>query len=173
MSAGIAAFNALSKTEAEDVLLRACGAKSWARAVAARRPFTDVDNLVDAAHEVWSNANRADILEAFEHHPRIGADVEKLREKFAATATLSEGEQSGVAGASEATLEALRDGNLRYEARYGHIFIVCATDKSAEQMLALLEARMRHSGEQELQIAAAEQAKITEIRLRGMFVDPN
>ena len=107
----------------------------------------------------------ADILEAFEHHPRIGADIEALRKKFAATASLSESEQASVVHASEQTLVALRDGNREYEQRYGHIFIVCATGKSAEEMLEFLHARMDNEPENELRIAAAEQAKITQIRL--------
>ncbi|MCA9699449.1 MAG: OHCU decarboxylase, partial [Myxococcales bacterium] len=81
------------------------------------------------------------------------------------TATLSAGEQSGALGADEAVLTALRDGNLRYEQRFGHIFIVCATGKSAAQMLALLEARMDNDPADELAIAAAEQLKITHLRL--------
>jgi 2-oxo-4-hydroxy-4-carboxy-5-ureidoimidazoline decarboxylase len=88
-----------------------------------------------------------------------------LRERFAATEAWSAGEQKSVAAASEVTLRRLRDGNLAYERRYGHIFIVCATGKSADEMLSLLESRMNHEPDEELAIAAGEQMKITEIRL--------
>ncbi len=169
MTTSLATFNVMSSGDACELLGQACGTRAWAEDVTAQRPFETLEALIGCAHQRWSRASREEILEAFEHHPRIGADIDKLREKFAATAELSEGEQSGVAGASEQTLAALRDGNLRYEERYGHIFIVCASGKSAEQMLALLEARMDNEPQEELRIAAAEQAKITELRLRGMF----
>lgn len=169
MSTALSDFNAMTDGDARSLLKRACGATNWAHEVVRMRPFEDVDGLVACAHAVWSQTPRSDILEAFEHHPRIGANVDELRQKFASTADMSEGEQSGVSGASEETLLALRDGNLRYENRYGHIFIVCASGKSAGEMLALLNARIDNEPTEELQIAAAEQAKITELRLRGMF----
>ena len=109
--------------------------------------------------------HESDFLEAFSHHPKIGASLDLLREKFASTHGWSSAEQSAVTGASEETLAALRDGNIRYEKKYGFIFIVCATGKSAAQMLEILNSRMNHSYEQELQIAAKEQAKITHLRL--------
>lgn len=160
-----AKLDALSEDDARDALARCCGARRWVDGVLARRPFADGDGLRRAAREVWATMAREDILEAFTHHPRIGADVDALREKFARTADWSEGEQAAVGAASEETLRALRDGNLAYEARFGHIFIVCATGKSAEEMLALLEARMPNDADRELAVAAAEQMKITELRL--------
>ncbi len=108
---------------------------------------------------------RDDVLEALTHHPRIGADIGELRKKYAATAAWAAGEQAGAGAASEETLRALHAGNLRYEARFGHIFVVCATGKSAGEMLELLEGRIDHDPETEIRIAAAEQAKITRIRL--------
>ena len=105
-------------------------------------------------------------IEAFDHHPRIG-DRDSLRRKFAATRALSEREQSGVGGASEDVLAALLDGNRAYEARFGYIFIVCATGKSAEEMLALLEARLQNDPAIEIRIAAEEHAKICDLRLRS------
>lgn len=129
----------------------------------AERPFDR--GVVEVAREVWQQMRREDILEAFDHHPRIGASVESLREKFGATADLSASEQSGVSSASDSVLRRLRDANLAYEERFGHIFIVCASGKSAPEMLSLLEARMHNGPEAELAIAAAEQMKITELRL--------
>ncbi len=132
------------------------------------RPFETDDALVAAADAVWARMERDDILEAFSHHPRIGADVEKLREKFAATAELSAGEQAAVASASDEVLHRLRDMNVRYEERFGYIFIVCASGKSAEEMLEILESRIDNDPEDELRIAAAEQAKITRLRLEQL-----
>ena len=158
-------LNALSEQDAHAMLEQSCGASRWVRAMVAGRPYKDLKDLRAAAQSAWETMERSDILEAFDHHPRIGADIQALRKKFATTASLSESEQASVAAASEQTLLALRDGNKKYEERYGHIFIVCATGKSAQEMLELLEARMDNEPEQELQIAAAEQAKITQIRL--------
>jgi 2-oxo-4-hydroxy-4-carboxy-5-ureidoimidazoline decarboxylase len=124
--------------------------------------------MLTCADEVWSQMGPDDFLEAFAHHPRIGASLDALREKFASTAALSASEQAGALGASEAELEALRDGNMRYEARFGHIFIVCASGKSAAQMLALLEARLSNDPAAELPIAAAQQHEITRLRLKDL-----
>ena len=158
----------MGEDDARAALGRCCGASRWIVRMLARRPFGDGDALVRAAREVWATMERADVLEAFEHHPRIGADIGALREKFAATEAWSAGEQRSVSAASEETLRRLRDGNIAYEERYGHIFIVCATGKSAAEMLSLLEARMSHTPDEELAIAAAEQMKITEIRLEKL-----
>jgi 2-oxo-4-hydroxy-4-carboxy-5-ureidoimidazoline decarboxylase len=135
--------------------------------MAARRPFAGAAGLFAAAREVWQGLAREDWLEAFAAHPRIG-DLEALRGKFAATAAWSAGEQAGVAGAAEATLRALAEANRAYEARFGHIFIVCASGKSAEEMLALLERRLNNSAEEELRTAAGEQEKITRLRLEKL-----
>jgi 2-oxo-4-hydroxy-4-carboxy-5-ureidoimidazoline decarboxylase len=122
---------------------------------------------VGAARDVWSALSREDWLEAFAHHPRIG-DVDALRQRFPATHDLSTREQSGMSGAPEAVLAALADANRAYEEKFGYIFIVCATGKSADEMLALLEARLPNDEATELRIAAAEQAKITELRLERL-----
>lgn len=168
LDAAAAHLDGMNESGARDALTRCCGAARWVNGTLAKRPFGDGDGLLDAARVTWAEMERADILEAFDHHPRIGADVAKLREKFAKTSEWSSGEQASVSDASEATLTALRDGNLAYEARYGHIFIVCASGKSAAEMLALLQARMDHPPEDELAIAAAEQMKITELRLEKL-----
>lgn len=163
-----ATLDALAEPEAEAALTRCCGASRWVAAMLARRPFCDDASLHRAADECWAEMDRADILEAFDHHPRIGADLDALRQKFSSTASLSLREQAGAVGASEAELERLRDGNLAYEARYGHIFIVCATGKSAAEMAEILAARMHNQPDDELRIAAAEQAKITHLRLDAL-----
>jgi 2-oxo-4-hydroxy-4-carboxy-5-ureidoimidazoline decarboxylase len=161
-------LDAASEAEALAMLERACGAHRWAAAMVVRRPFGSDAALFAAADEEWAKMSKDDVLEALAHHPRIGADLDELRKKYASTASWAANEQAGAATASEATLEALRDANVRYEARYGHVFVVCATGKSADEMLSILHARMNHEPDAELRIAAAEQAKITRIRLEKL-----
>jgi 2-oxo-4-hydroxy-4-carboxy-5-ureidoimidazoline decarboxylase len=132
--------------------------------MAALRPFSTEVGLLVAADVVWEDLDRADRLEAFAAHPRIG-DLDALREKFAATSSWAAGEQSGVAGAPEETLRALAEGNRAYESKFGYIFIICATGKTAAEMLGLLRARLGNDPETELAVAAAEQAAITRLRL--------
>ncbi|HYJ11238.1 MAG TPA: 2-oxo-4-hydroxy-4-carboxy-5-ureidoimidazoline decarboxylase, partial [Polyangiaceae bacterium] len=109
-----------------------------------------------------------DFLEAFSHHPEIGANLDELGRKFAATAELSLAEQAGAANASAATLSALRSQNHAYRTRFGYSFIVCASGKTASEMLELLNGRLNNAPEVELGIAAAEQAKITHLRLEKL-----
>ena len=135
--------------------------------MAARRPFSDAAQLLQAAEDIWWNLSDRDWLEAFSHHPKIG-NVDNLRKKFASTASWSEGEQKGVNRASEKTLEQLAKGNNDYESKYGYIFIVCASGKSAEEMLAILQQRLHNKPAEELKIAAGEQSKITAIRLEKL-----
>lgn len=166
---GLELLNALESSDAETRLLRCCGSKRWARTMSARRPFVSETQLFGVADEIWWRLGDGNWREAFGHHPEIGADVEKLREKFAATASWSSGEQAGVTGASEATLEALARGNRNYKERFGHVFLVCATGKTADEMLGLLEERIDNPAPNELRIAAGEQAKITKLRLAKLL----
>jgi 2-oxo-4-hydroxy-4-carboxy-5-ureidoimidazoline decarboxylase len=168
----LCSLNALDEARAREALTRCCGAQAWVSAMLACRPFASRESLLAAAERLWRSMERADILEAFTHHPRIGADMAALRQKFAPTAAWSLEEQSGALSASEATLRSLQQANLDYEARFGHIFIVCATGKSADEMLALLEARLTNHPDAELAIAAEEQAKITRLRLLKLFDAP-
>ena len=161
-------LDALPEEEAKAALIRCCGATSWVDEVLAWRPFFTAERLFQTAADVWATMEREDILEAFQHHPRIG-DVEGLRKKFAATSHWASAEQSGAAAASDEELRTLANGNVAYEARFGYLFIVCATGKSAEEMLDLLEARMNNEPENELAIAAAEQAKIIRLRLEKLL----
>jgi 2-oxo-4-hydroxy-4-carboxy-5-ureidoimidazoline decarboxylase len=158
-------LNALDERAAAEALRRCCGAGRWVAAMLAARPYQSTAQLQQLAEQRWQALGAPDYLEAFTHHPQIGEDMAALRQRFAATHALSTREQAGVSGADEATLRALRDGNQAYRERFGHIFIVCATGKSAEQMLALLHERLPNPPERELAIAAAEQAKITRLRL--------
>jgi len=161
-------LNALSREDASEALTRCCGAQRWVVGMLARRPFASRAAVFVAAAEVRAKLGPEDYLEAFSHHPEIGANLDELRQKFAATADLSRAEQGAAVGASEETLIALRRGNQAYRARFGYSFIVCATGKSAQQMLELLEARLPNSADRELEIAAAEQAKITHLRLEKL-----
>ena len=165
-----AVLNALSIDEARAALLRCCGATRWAAWLLTQRPFASTEALFKAAAGVWTQMEKADMLEAFSHHPEIGSDIASLRQRFASTAAWSSAEQAGVAGADDATLEALRDGNVRYREKFGYVFLVCATGKTAAEMLALLRARLAHDPDAELQVAAAEQAKITRLRLEKLVL---
>jgi len=133
----------------------------------ARRPFGSDDELRRAAHEVWTSLGPEDWKEAFSHHPKIG-ERNLNQARFAATRALSEREQAGVRDAGEDVLAQLVSANREYESRFGYIFIVCASGKSAAEMLALLRARLPNSPEKEIQIAAAEQEKIMALRLEQL-----
>jgi 2-oxo-4-hydroxy-4-carboxy-5-ureidoimidazoline decarboxylase len=161
-------LNTLSREEAKEALKRCCGATRWVEAMLARMPFASHTAMYAAAVEIWAQLGADDYREAFSHHPEIGANLDELRRKFAKTAEWSRAEQSSALGASEATLHALRDGNRAYRERFGFSFIVCATGKSAEEMLALLQTRLKHAPDLELDIAATEQAKITHLRLEKL-----
>jgi 2-oxo-4-hydroxy-4-carboxy-5-ureidoimidazoline decarboxylase len=161
-------LNHLPADEAREALRRCCGASRWVDAMAARRPFPSAEALFAAADEVWAGLGPDDWREAFAHHPRIG-DKEALRKRFAATRQWAAAEQSGASAASEEVLDALARGNRDYEARFGHIFVVCATGKGAEEMLGLLRQRLSNEPEVEARIAAAEQARITRIRLERLL----
>ena len=161
-------LNALAPEAAAAELLKCCGSARWASAVSARRPFSSQEELFAAADQEWARCGREDILEAFSHHPRIGGK-DALRAKFAATRGWSQGEQSKVTQASEETLDGLARGNDEYEKKFGYIFIVCATGKSADEMLALLRARLPNDADRELRLASGEQAKITRLRLAKLL----
>ncbi|WP_437670977.1 allantoicase [Sorangium sp. So ce131] len=164
-------LNALTRREAEAELRVACGSTAWASQMADARPFSGEAHLLATAGQVWGRLGREDWLEAFRAHPRIGetkAQVED-RETSAAARRFSSQEQAGASGADQETREALARLNRAYDEKFGHIFIVCATGKSAGEMLENLRERIEHSAEEEIGIAADEQRKITEIRLRKLI----
>ncbi len=164
----VAALNALPADDARAAFLRCCGSSRWADAMTARRPFASPADLLQAADDAWGGLDRADYLEAFAAHPRIG-DVDSLRRKFfASTTAWASTEQAGTATAPEDVLRGLAAGNREYEERFGYIFIICATGKSAAEMLATLRSRLVNEPETELRIAAGEQAKITRLRLEKL-----
>lgn len=162
-------FNLLPKNKAKEYLFACCGSSNWAEQLADKLPFDSIPKLKMQSDEIWSGASREDIMEAFSHHPKIG-DLKSLEKKFAATSHWASGEQSSVNAASEEVLKRLAQGNNDYENKFGFIFIVCATGKSAQEMLDLLEKRLPNSMDKELKIAAEEQNKITHIRIDKLFV---
>jgi allantoinase len=143
-----------------DAFLGCCGSTRWARMMSSLRPFASPSDLIEAANRVWIGLSPEDQDEAFAAHPRIG-DVDALRARFT--------EQAGVIGAADEVLDALATSNSEYEARFGRIFLVCATGKTAGEMLNLLRERMGNDLEPERTIAVAEQAKITRIRLGKLW----
>ena len=180
-------LNALDADAAARALLRCCGSSRWARRMAASRPFGSMQAFAAAADTCWGALDPADWLEAFAAHPKIGAGgagraggegrsggagtagghvgAAASSSADGAGASWSGQEQAGVADAADATLLRLADLNRDYQARFGYIFIVCATGKSAAEMLTLLERRVRNAPETEIRIAADEQRKITRLRL--------
>ena len=162
-------LNQLPKPALAKALQTCCGSTAWVESMRAIFPVADAETLMAESTKQWSNLREADWREAFTHHPKIGGDVEALRAKFASTSTWAEGEQASVKQASQTTLEALATGNEDYERRFGYIFIVCATGKTAAEMLVLLQARLPNPPADEILIAADEQDKITRIRLEKLL----
>jgi len=143
-----------------DELRQVCASSRWAGAMMAARPFSSWDVLVDVATRTWLSLDAAAWLEAFAAHPRIG-------EKKAGW---SSQEQSGARSASGETMAALAEGNRAYEEKFGFVFLICATGRSADEMLANLRERISHDRDTELRIAAGEHAKITQLRLEKLVL---
>ena len=152
--------------EAAAQLRACCGSTRWVERMLQRRPFGDLETMLAAAREEWFALQPHDWKEAFAAHPRIG-DREALRHRFPETGALAAREQAGVEGAPGDVLSALAEGNEAYERRFGFIFILCATGLSADEMLGALRQRSSNDPVTELQVAAGEQAKITDLRLRA------
>ena len=160
-------LNTLSPRDAVTLFRQCCGSARWARAMQERRPFNDEQHLYAISDAVWNALTPADWKDAFAHHPKIG-DIKELRKKFPTTAHWAKGEQAGVQQSGEKVLKALADGNKLYEAKFGYIFIVCATGKNADEMLTILNDRLNNYPDVEIKLAAQEQAKITRIRLEKL-----
>jgi OHCU decarboxylase len=165
MSEVLNRWNRLPREEAERELISCCGSRSWVRAIAAGRPFRDEAALLTAADDASRGLGRSDWLEAFRNHPRIGAAEADLPVARRAEAW-SRQEQREVGFAGDAARLALAEGNLAYEQKFGHIFIVCATGKSAGEILEILRRRLQNEQEPEFSEAAEQQRQIARLRLR-------
>ena len=164
MSRVLTAWNSQDFETAVATLLSCCAARRWAVGVATMRPFQAEDQLFGASDEVWATMDEPDWMEAFRAHPRIGE--RKVARATAQSAAWSQQEQAAVEDAQSKTLQELADGNQLYEVRFGFTYIVCATGKSAEEMLLLLQRRLKNDRPSELREAAEQQRQITCIRLR-------
>ena len=164
MNTALARWNVLPPSEATQEILPCCGSQRWAHALVRLRPFQDGEAMRVKSDEIWLALDRSDWDEAFASHPRIG-EKKAPESATAKSAQWSTQEQSGVT-LSEGIQERLRHANAEYERRFGRIYIVCATDKSAEQMLAILERRLNNDEIVELREAAEQQRQITQLRLR-------
>ena len=162
-------LNNLPEPTLAEALQTCCGSTAWIENMLATFPVSDAETLMDEANTAWNKLSEADWREAFTHHPKIGSDVEALRAKFVNTSTWAEGEQASVKAASQETLAALAAGNEEYERKFGYIFIVCATGKSADEMRDLLQARLSNKPEDEILTTAGEQNKITRLRLEKLL----
>src|SRR4051812_31270958 len=168
MQRDLAWLNSLTAGEAAKELLQCCGSKRWASEAANRRPYQTLETLLTTADDIWWSLDRNDWLEAFRSHPKIGE--KKAAGRVSAQAQQWSGqEQSGVNDASHDTVSSLAALNEAYEQKFGFIFIICATGKTSDEMLNALRERLEHDAETELPIAAAEQSKITELRLKKLL----
>ena len=157
-------LNQLPAAKASHTFMQCCTASAWVKKMVAARPFSSALAIKKAADDAWQGLTEHDYFEAFEGHPKIG-DVNSLRAKYANTKELAGNEQGLVKEANDEVLEVLSQGNADYEAKFGFIFIVCATGKSAKQMSDLLQARLPNNKAQELINAAEEQRKIFQLRI--------
>lgn len=162
-------LNSLSENEAFEHLEQCCVSRTWVSKMIASRPFSSAKDLIDTAAIIWyDECNVDDFKEAFTGHPKIG-NVESLKEKYAHTAEWAGNEQSQVSEASMHTLEALAEANTLYGDKFGYIFIVSASGKSANEMLDIIDARLKHELDDEIYLAINEQHKITVIRLAKLI----
>lgn len=162
----LAEFNALPSAQAESLLMDCCGSAKWAASVATRRPYATAEALHKAADAIWWNLERADWLEAFSHHPQIG---DKPASGSESARRWAESEQTGARAATEDMKARLARANRAYFEKFGYIFIVCATGKTAEGMLAILNQRLQNDLPSELSIAAEQQRLITRLRLEKLL----
>lgn len=160
-------LDGLEEAKAREALHRCCASNAWVEAMLERRPFGEDAALFEAAEETWQRLDREDWLEAFAAHPRIGA----WEARESATSGWSREEQSGMAAAADPVRRSLAEGNRIYEERFGHVFLIHAAGRSAEEMLTALRDRLRNDPAEELRVAADEQRKITRSRLEKLTAE--
>jgi 2-oxo-4-hydroxy-4-carboxy-5-ureidoimidazoline decarboxylase len=161
-------LNSLTPSEAATELAKCCGSKSWVEKMVKAMPFESEEALMRQAQNAWFACSRADWLEAFSEHPRLG-DLNELEKKFTSTKEWSGQEQGAVTSATREVLEKFASLNKDYEKRYGYIFILLAAGKSAEEMLEVLKLRLKNNPYDEIKIATSEQNKITRSRLKKLL----
>ncbi len=160
-------INQLSDSACREALTHCCGAANWVEAMLKERPFTDDREIHQYTDDFWAAATKEDILEAFSHHPRIGGKLSESRGKGKGR-EWSESEQSQIGTAEDETKRRLEEGNHLYFDRFGYIYIICATGLEPSFMLKKLDERLKNNPETELRVAAAEQLKITHLRLEKL-----
>lgn len=165
MNTALDRLNRAEVADAEAMFRDCCGSTRWTRLMTLARPFASEDELIDMAAAIWKDLRDSDWLEAFSTHPKIG----ESKAAETRSAQWSAGEQSGINSADDIVKNLLAEANREYYDKFGFIFIVCATGKSAEEMLDICRTRLANSRDTEILNAAAEQQKITEIRLRKLF----
>jgi 2-oxo-4-hydroxy-4-carboxy-5-ureidoimidazoline decarboxylase len=163
----ITIFHNLDPSQKKALLYQCCGSSSWVQKMLDVQPVENLSDIIKYAEEKWYECNEADWKEAFLHHPQIG-DIDALRQKFSSD-QFAGNEQSSINKASEKSLQLLAEGNKQYVEKFGYIFIVCATGKSAEEMLSILAKRLQNAPHDEIKIAMEEQNKITKLRLEKLF----
>ena len=168
MNQSVKWLNELSGTDAEGELLKCCGSTRWAREMSRTRPFASLEELCQKADTICESLDEEDWLEAFRAHPKIG-ERKAATDQSQQAQSWSAQEQSGIADAAQRTVDELAQQNRHYEARFGFIFIVCATGKSPEEMLTILQSRIGNDRHDELLIAAEEQRKIARLRLEKLL----
>jgi len=163
MNSVLEAWNKATEAEALEAMIACCGARRWASGMVALRPIQSVLELSEAADRIWASMEEADWMEAFACHPRIGE--RKATHASAKSASWSQQEQSQTSSAAEQVMNKIAAGNALYEKQFGFTYIVCATGKSAEEMLSILDRRLSSSRAAELKEAAEQQRQIAQIRL--------
>lgn len=160
-------MNKMPRDEAIKAFYACCGCKKFSESLADARPFTSTDDLFAKSDSVWATCGRDEILEAFLAHPKIGDS----KAAAAHGGRWASNEQKGMSAATESTADGMKKGNAEYEAKMGFRYIVCATGKTAEEMLGILEARITNDPMTELKNGADEQNKITHLRLNKLIAE--
>lgn len=157
---GLDGFQRLSDRQAMHALFECCSSSIWARRVLAGKPFESRESLLDRADRVLAELPEAEIDAALDGHPRIGGKVDNAS---------SEREQAGVSGAQASVLAELADGNRRYDEKFGYVYLVCASGKSADELLGILTERLKNDPETERRVMRSELAKINRLRLERLL----
>jgi 2-oxo-4-hydroxy-4-carboxy-5-ureidoimidazoline decarboxylase len=160
-SATLGSFNATPAQDAEQTVLACCASGTFAKAIADGRPYPDAAALLAAIDSAFATLSWDDIVEAMSEHPRIG--------DRAVRGGMSAAEQSGATAAGDEVRQGLADGNLAYEQRFGHVFLICASGLSGQEMLDQLGARLDNDEEAERTVVRAELRKITRLRMTKML----